>query len=117
MPNVIKINNFAITKISVNFDEIEKNDTALQMKMKATVNSPTDTEDKTMLIIMELEGCPKDTNQTVIEAVCQMIIEFDEDPDDYSKMIEQQCLPAAQKEFLTRINDIFKCMGAADFSV
>ena len=117
MNTIARIRQITIDNISISFDFEQSHNTNMEMKLEATLNPPLDVKDNTALLIFKVNLSDVDGTDSLLQAVANIIFEFDDIPKDYKDAAIDVCIPIAQEEVLKRLDAILDNMGYPDFKL
>lgn len=83
----------------------------LKVGCRAKTKVPKNPEDKNVLLNMELNIATSETDDMKIELEADVFFEFEKSLDNYDKVIEEQCMPMAQRKLFNTLDDILINMG------
>ena len=83
----------------------------LKVGCKAKIKTPKNVEDKNAILNMELNIATTEKDDMKIELEADVLFEFNQVPDDYDKVMEEECMPMAQTKLFNMLDDILVDMG------
>ena len=89
----------------------------LKVECRATTKTPKDKEEKRAILTVELKIITANTEDIKISLETDVIFTFDNIPDSYDKIIEEECMPMALAKILNTVDDILICMGYAKLNL
>ena len=105
------------TESNFKFSLDEDNSISIQMQMESKLYYPKDKNDKTAMLRMKITIASVDKDNVKVEVITHSIFEFSETPKDYDNISTTLCIPIAQEEALTRIDNILENMGYPRFNL
>lgn len=117
MSNLAQIKQITINNFVVDFNLKQSQKLNMEIRLEATINPPKDIDDKTALLVFKVELYEVDDNDLLLQAVANIIFEFDEIPKDYKNIAVDVCIPMAQEEVLHRIDEILAKLGHLDLKL
>lgn len=89
----------------------------LKVECRATTKTPKDKEEKRAILTVELKIITANTEDIKISLETDVIFTFDNIPDSYDKVIEEECMPMALAKIFNTVDDILVCMGYAKLNL
>lgn len=83
----------------------------LKVGCRAKIKTPKDEEEKKAVLDIALNIETAEKNDISINLEADVLWEFDQIPEDYEKIIEEECMPIAQTQLFNRLDDILVKMG------
>ncbi len=83
----------------------------LKVECRATTKIPKNIEEKRAILTIEFSIITVKTEDIKICLDTDIIFTFDNVPDNYDKIIEEECMPMAQTKIFNTVDDILVCMG------
>lgn len=83
----------------------------LKVECRATTKIPKNIEEKRAILTIEFSIITVKTEDIKISLETDIIFTFDNVPDNYDKIIEEECMPMAQTKIFNTVDDILICMG------
>lgn len=91
----------------------------LKVGCKAKTKIPKNSEDKKAVLNIEVDIATTEKDDMRIELEADICFEFENIPDDYDKVLEEECMPIGQKKLFDLLDNIlidmgYKKLGLAD---
>ena len=83
----------------------------LQIECKAKIKTPKNAEEKKAALFFVLNIGTLEKEDIKINLEADILLEFSQVPEDYSKLIEDKCMPRVQIELFNLLDEILVKMG------
>ena len=112
-----KVINTKLTDVNFKFHVDNKENITLEIKTESTIMPPKDNNDNTAMYVIKGDIHTPNSDEISIQAVANIILEFDQIPKDYNELGNGICLTLAQKELFNKIDEIVEIMGYPKFNI
>lgn len=106
-----KIKDTRIVRSQIEISRTLSKSFELKVGCRAKTLIPQNEEDKKAMLNMELSIATPEKEDMKIELEADIVFEFDHVPDDYEKVMEEECMPIAQTRLFSMLDDILVDMG------
>lgn len=83
----------------------------LKVGCKAKTKIPQNSQEKKAILNIELNIATTEKEDMKIELEADVHFEFNQAPDDYDKIMEEECMPIAETKLFNVLDDILVNMG------